>query len=151
VSDLVSDPVSDVSAVSHEPEDTILAATKTIAVVGLSDRHDRPSYRVTRYMQDHGYRIVPVNPEIDGAILGEPVVPSLADLPCAVDLVNVFRRSHLTDAPIDAAIAIGAPAVWLQLGITNDPGMQRARDAGLRAVQDLCLMVEHRRWIESRA
>ena len=141
--------MSDLSAVSREPQDAILAATKTIAVVGLSDRPDRPSHRVSLYMQEHGYRIVPVNPEIEGAILGEPVVPSLADVPCSIDLVNVFRRSHLTDAPIDAAIAIGASAVWLQLGITNDPGMQRARDAGLLAVQDLCLMVDHRRWIES--
>ena len=102
-------------------------------------------------MQQHGYRIIPVNPEVDGLILGEPVVDSLAALPRPVDLVNVFRRSHLTDAPIDGAIAIGAPAVWLQLGITNDRGMQRARDAGLLAVQDLCLMVEHRRWIEVRS
>ncbi len=143
--------MSDRPALPHEPQDTILARTNIIAVVGLSDRPDRPSHRVTRYMQAHGYRIIPVNPEVDGAILGESVVPSLADLPCPVDLVNVFRRAHLTDAPIDAAIAVGAPAVWLQLGITNGLGIQRARDAGLLAVHDLCLMVEHRRWIESRS
>lgn len=136
---------------SQQPQDTILARTQTIAVVGLSDRPNRPSYRVSRYMQQHGYRIIPVNPEVQGAILGEPVVPSLADLPRPVDLVNIFRRPHLTDAPIDGAIEIGAPAVWLQLGITNAPGLQRARDAGLLAVHDLCLMIEHRRWIESRS
>ena len=143
--------MSDTPVTPQDPEDTILARTNTIAVVGLSDRPDRPSHRVTRYMQEHGYRIIPVNPEVDGLILGEPVVDSLAAVPCPVDLVNVFRRSHLTDVPIDGAIAIGAPAVWLQLGITNDPGMQRARDAGLLAVQDLCLMIEHRRWIELRS
>ncbi len=137
----------------REPEDTILESTKTIAVVGLSSDETRDSYRVTRYMQAQGFRIVPVNPTEPGPILGETVYPTLAAVPASVqvDLVNVFRRPGQTNAPIDAAIARGAPAVWLQLGITNQAGMERARGRGLRAVQDRCLMVEHQRWLRDQS
>ena len=129
-------------------EDAILASGGTIAVIGLSADVARDSHRVSTYMQQQGYRIVPVNPQEGGPILGEKVYPSLAAVPdaIAIDLVDVFRRSSLTDAAIDAAIARGAPAVWLQLGITNEAGLARAAQAGLATVQDRCLMVEHRRW-----
>lgn len=132
----------------QEPTDTILESTRTIAVVGLSSDERRDSHRVTRYMQAQGYRIVPVNPTEAGSILGEHVYPSIDAIPEAVeiDLVNVFRRSGETDEAIDGAIARGAAAVWLQLGIRNEAGLERAREAGLAAVQDRCLMVEHRRW-----
>ena len=98
------------------------------------------------YMQRQGYRIVPVNPNAPGEILGERVYASLAEVPLPVDLVNVFQRSAQTDAPIDAAIAMGARAVWLQQGIRNRAGLERARRAGLLAVEDCCLQVEHARW-----
>ena len=127
--------------------DTILAGCRTIAVVGLSSRPERDSHRVSAYMQRAGYRIIPVNPQEAGPILGEQVYRSLADVPEPVDLVNVFRRAAETDAAIDGAIAIGARAVWLQLGIRNPTGLARAAAAGLRSVEDACLMVEHRRWI----
>lgn len=117
-----------------------------IAVIGLSPRPERDSHRVSAYMQRAGYRILPVNPQhADAEILGEPVHAQLADIPEPVDTVVVFRRSHQTDEPIDDAIAAGAQTVWLQLGIVNPAGLRRARAAGLRAVENRCLMVEHRR------
>ena len=121
----------------------------TIAVIGLSPRPDRDSHRVSAYMQEHGFRIVPVNPTAAGAeILGESVYASLEEAPDEVDTVCVFRRSHQTDEPIDEAINArlrGVRQVWLQLGIVNPDGLRRARAAGLRAVENRCLMVEHRR------
>ena len=121
----------------------------TIAVIGLSPRPDRDSYRVSAYMQEHGFRIVPVNPAAAGTeILGEAVYASLDEAPEPVDTVCVFRRSAQTDEPIEAAIGArsrGVRQVWLQLGIVNPDGLRRARAAGLRAVEDRCLMVEHRR------
>jgi len=136
----------------REPDDTILARTRTIAVVGLSADPRRDSHRVSAYMQARGYRIVPVNPNEPGPILGEAVYPSLEAVPADVriDLVDVFRRSARTDAAIDAAIARRTGAVWLQEGVVNDAGLARARAAGLLAVQDRCLMVEHRRWRRER-
>ena len=129
----------------------ILREATTIAVVGLSSRPHRESYQVAQYLQRHGYCIIPVNPRERGPILGEPVYPSLADVPGPVDIVNVFRRSAFTDASIDDAIAIRAKVVWLQLGITNAPGLERARRAGLRAVRDRCIAVEHQRWTATDA
>ena len=129
-------------------EDVILASCETIVVIGLSADPGRDSHRVAAYMQQQGYRIVPVNPHAPGSILGETVYPSLTAVPDSIeiDLVNVFRRSVQTDASIDAAIERGVAAVWLQLGIMNEAGLARAGERGLLAVQDRCLMVEHRRW-----
>ena len=135
----------------REPEDTILREAKTVAVVGLSPRPERDSHRVALYLQRHGYRIIPVNPDATAPILGMPVFPSLEAVPEPVDLVDVFRRSAATDEAIDGAIRIGARAVWLQLDITNDAGLRRARAAGLLATQDCCIMVEHRRWAAAQA
>ena len=123
-----------------------LPQLRNIAVIGLSPRPERDSHRVSAYMQRAGYRILPVNPQhADAEILGEPVHAQLADIPEPVDTVVVFRRSHQTDEPIDDAIAAGAQTVWLQLGIVNPAGLRRARTADLRAVENRCLMVEHRR------
>ena len=123
-----------------------LPKMRNIAVIGLSPRPERDSHRVSAYIQQAGYRVLPVNPAHAGAeILGEPVHAQLADIPESVDTVVVFRRPHQTDEPIDAAIAAGAETVWLQLGIANPNGLRRARAAGLRAVENRCLMVEHRR------
>ena len=121
-----------------------LPAMRNIAVIGLSPRPERDSHRVSAYMQNAGYRIIPVNPAVrDVEILREPVYATLDEIEEPVDTVVVFRRSHQTDEPIDAAIAAGADTVWLQLGIENAAGLERARAAGLRAVENRCLMVEH--------
>ena len=123
-----------------------LPRMRNIAVIGLSPRPERDSHRVSAYIQQAGYRVIPVNPQhADAEILGEPVHARLADIPEPVDTVVVFRRSEQTDEPINDAIAAGAQTVWLQLGIVNPDGLRRARAAGLHAVENRCLMVEHRR------
>lgn len=133
------------AAIDHAVAET-LRRMRNIAVIGLSPRPERDSHRVSAYIQQAGYRVLPVNPaHADAEILGEPVQARLADIPEPIDTVVVFRRSEQTDKPIDEAIAAGAEAVWLQLGIVNPDGLRRARAAGLRAVENRCLMVEHRR------
>jgi predicted CoA-binding protein len=123
-----------------------LRDARTIAVVGLDTRTHRPAYGIASYLQRVSYRIVPVHLGRFPAdeILGERAYRSLRDIPEPVDLVNVFLRSEFTDAIIDDAIAIGAGAIWLQVGIVNPSGLARARDAGLVATDDRCTMVEHR-------
>jgi uncharacterized protein len=116
----------------------LLHSVKTIAIVGLSPKTDRPSYRVAAGMQNLGYRIVPVHPASD-EILGETVYASLADIPFPVDLVDVFRAPDQIGPIIDAAIAIGAPRLWLQESVINEPEALRAQAAGLQVVMDRCL------------
>jgi predicted CoA-binding protein len=127
------------------PEQQILQSCHTIAVVGLSSNPLRPSYDVAQFMQRHGYRIIPVNPQ-EVEVLGEPCYARLEDIPEKVDCVNVFRRSEFVPAIVDSAIAIGAKAVWLQLDVTDDEAIARAEAAGLLAVQNRCLLIEHRRY-----
>ena len=115
-----------------------------IAVVGLSDRADRPSHRVAKYLQSQGYRIIPVNPRLTGPVLGEQPYPDLESVPEHVDLVDVFRRPADVPPVVESAIKIGAPAVWMQLGIVHQEAAQRARDAGLDVVMDHCTSIEHR-------
>ena len=124
----------------------ILEHCRTVAVVGLSPKPDRDSYAVSRYMQSQGWRIVPINPNAS-SILGETAYPSLLEAARhhRIELVNVFRNSADVPPVVDEAIAIGAQAVWLQMGVMHDAAAQKARNAGLRVVQDRCLMVEHRR------
>ena len=124
----------------------ILEHCRTVAVVGLSPKPDRDSYAVGRYMQSQGWRIVPINPNAS-SILGETAYPSLLEAARhhRIELVNVFRNSVDVPPVVDEAIAIGSQAVWLQKGVVHDAAAQKARDAGLRVVQDRCLMVEHRR------
>ena len=136
--------MSDAAAVAEI--DATLALAGTVAVIGLTDRPERDDHRVARYLQQQGLRIIPVNPRLTGLVLGERAYPDLASIPEPIAVVDVFRRPEFTDAHIDEAIAVGAKAVWLQLGIRNDSGIARARAAGLRAVHDACMMVEHRRW-----
>ena len=135
-----------------------LSKMSTIAVIGLSPKAERDSHRVSAYMQQHGYRIIPINPAAVGTeILGERVYSSVSEAQAAlpevgIDTVNVFRRSVDTDQPIADAIAAGANGVrtvWLQLGIVNPDGLKQAREAGLFAIEDKCLMVEHRRLVSS--
>lgn len=121
----------------------ILQRSKVIAVVGLSDRPDRPSYDVASYLQRQGYRIVPVNPRLGGPVLGEQPYPDLESVPFRVDVVDVFRRAEEVPAVVDSAIRIGAPAVWMQLGVVNDAAAAKARAAGLDVVMDRCMKIEH--------
>ncbi|NWF82469.1 MAG: CoA-binding protein [Bryobacteraceae bacterium] len=126
------------------PEQRILSSVKTIAVVGLSSDPIKPSYEVSEYMQRQGYRIVPVNPK-ETEVLGERAYASLEEIPFPIDLVNVFRRPAQTPEVVRSAIAIGAKAVWLQLGIANDQARMAAAEAGLPYVEDRCLLIEHRK------
>ena len=123
----------------------ILLTTRRIAVVGASDRPNRPSYGVSGFLVDRGYAIAPVNPGIAGRQLhGAPVVAALEQAG-PLDMVDVFRRSQDAGAVVDEAIRLGARSVWLQLGVTDDAAGQRARAAGLRFVQDRCPVIEWRR------
>lgn len=124
----------------------LLRDARTIAVVGLDSRTDRVAYRIASYLKEHGYRVIPVHRGLFPAeeVLGERAYASLRDIPEKVDLVDVFVRPDQTDPIIDDAIAIGAKGVWLQVGITNDEGLKRAREAGLITNQNQCTMVQHR-------
>lgn len=122
----------------------ILTTAKTIAVVGLSNKPDRPSFEVAGYLKDAGYRIIPVNPTIQEA-LGEKAYARLRDIPERVDVVQIFRRPEDVPAVVDEAIAIGAKAVWMQPGAEHEGAAETARKAGLLAVVGACMMVTHRR------
>lgn len=123
--------------------DSILRASKTIAVVGITDREDRPGYSVPAYLQAQGYRIIPVNPEID-RVLGEEAYAALTDVKEPVDVVLLFRRSEKVPPHIDEAIQVGAKAVWMQTGIVNSDAAAKAREAGLKVVMDSCMRSEHK-------
>jgi len=120
----------------------ILTASRTIAVVGLSANPLRPSHGVARYLQRVGYRIIPVNPNVE-EVLGERAYPSLRDIPQPVDVVEVFRRSEFVGPIVDDAIAIKASAVWLQDGVVDEAAAGRARASGLDVVMDDCMMRRH--------
>ncbi len=128
--------------------ETILKTCRTVAVVGLSPKSHRDSHEVAQYMQSHGWRIVPVNPAAQGSeILGEKVYPSLIEAAKheQIDLVDVFRNSEDVPPVADEAIAIGAKALWLQLGIEHAGAAEKVRAAGITVVQNKCLLIEHRR------
>jgi predicted CoA-binding protein len=122
----------------------LLKRTRTIAVVGLSDSPLRPSYGVSAYMQTQGYRIIPVNPAIKGA-LGEKAVASLAEVGETIDMVDVFRRSEFVPDVVDEAIRLKVPAIWLQEGVIHEEAAEKARKAGIFVVMDRCILKEHRR------
>jgi len=122
----------------------ILDECRTIAVVGLSSNTWRASHSVSAYMQEKGYRIIPVNPN-ETEVLGEKVYASLADVPEKFELVNVFRRSEEAGAVVDEAIRTGAKAVWLQEGVIDNAAAKRALEAGLLVVMDRCILKEHAR------
>lgn len=131
---------------SSDPALDALLGAKTIAVVGLDTRTFRPAYEVAAYLQSQGYRIIPVPvQQLADEVLGERAYASLRDIPEHVDLVDVFVRPDHTGPFVDDAIAIGAGAVWLQLGIRNEAAIERALGAGLVATQDRCTKVEHQR------
>jgi hypothetical protein len=130
----------------NEPEviQRILDECRTIAVVGLSSDPTRPSYGVARYLQQRGYRIIPVNPN-EREVLGEPAYASLAEAPEKFDLVDIFRRSDEAGDHVDEAIRLGAKAVWLQEGVIDEAAAERAAEAGLLVVMDRCILKEHMR------
>ncbi len=122
----------------------ILRNSKVIAVVGLSDKPDRPSYDVASYLMAHGYKIIPVNPNIT-EWKGLKAYASLSDVKEKIDVVDIFRKSEDVSPVVVEAINIGAKAVWMQLGIVNEEAARKARAAGLRVVMDRCMKIEHNR------
>ncbi len=122
----------------------ILRENRTVAVVGLSANWYRPSYFAAKYLQEHGYRVIPVNPAYQ-SVLGEKCYASLREIPEPVDIVDCFRRSAEIPALADEAIAIGAKVLWMQLGVTNPEARARAEAAGLAVVEDRCMKIEHGR------
>ena len=124
-------------------EAEILRKYHTVVVVGISSREDRPSYRVARYLKEHGYRIIPVNPH-ETEVLGERCYPDICSVSEPVDVVDVFRRSRYVPRVVAEAIYKGAKVVWMQEGIVHEAAARRAREAGLEVVMDRCMRVEHR-------
>lgn len=121
----------------------LLESTRTIALVGASDRPDRPSYGVMRTLQAHGYRVIPVNPQITGEhVHGEYVWRELSQIGEPIDLVDIFRRPQAAGEAVDEAIAAGAKAVWMQLGVVNEAAAARAEAAGLKVVMDRCPAID---------
>jgi uncharacterized protein len=125
-------------------EQEILKSCHTIAVVGLPSNPDRTSNRVAGYMQQHGYRIIPVNPN-ETQVLGETCYASLSDVPEKIDVVDIFRKSDDVPPVVEEAIKAGVKAVWMQEGIVNEPAAQKARQAGIEVVMDKCILKEHHR------
>jgi predicted CoA-binding protein len=132
----------------HLPPDDrlreLLTEARTIAVVGLSSSPARASHGVARYLQNHGYRIIPVNPH-ETEVLGERAYASLADIPEEVDVVDVFRRPEYTVDVAEDAVKVGAKLLWLQSGIVNEDAQRIAQDGGLDVVMDACMKIEHQR------
>ena len=128
---------------SDEDIRALLTNARTIAMVGASDRPDRPSYGVMKALQDHGYRVIPVNPQITGEhIHGEFVYRELGQIGVPIDIVDIFRRPQAAGEAVDEAIAAGARAVWMQLGVINEEAAARAEAAGLTVVMDRCPAIE---------
>ena len=130
------------SSIQTDEIKELFERAKTIAVVGLSSSPLRPSHGVSAYMQSHGYRIIPVNPQIRGA-LGEKAYPSLSQVPEKIDIVNIFRRPEFVEEIIDEAIALKVPAIWMQEDVVNERAAQKARNAGIFVVMDRCILKEH--------
>jgi len=121
----------------------LLEGSRTIAMVGASDRPDRPSYNVMKSLQQHGYRVIPVNPQITGEhVHGEFVFRDLHQLGDPIDIVDIFRRPAAAGEAVDEAIAVGAKAVWMQLGVVNEEAAARAEAAGLKVVMDRCPAID---------
>lgn len=117
-------------------------SSKMIAIVGLSSKPESPSYGVGKYLQSEGYSIIPVNPN-EESVLGETAYPSLREVPHKVDVVDIFRRADAVPQIVSEAIEIGAPVVWMQLGIVHEEAAQQAQEAGLAVVMDRCMKIEH--------
>jgi uncharacterized protein len=131
------------ASTSPDPIAELLKRAKTIAVVGLSNSPLRPSHGVAAYMQTHGYRIIPINPQIKGA-LGEKAYASLLEVPDKIDIVNIFRRPEFVEEVVDQAIQLKIPAIWMQEEVVNEKAAEKARKAGIFVVMDRCILKEHR-------
>lgn len=131
------------SSVQPDPITEILQRAKTVAIVGLSDNPLRPSHGVAAYLLDQGYRVIPVNPQIESA-LGEKAYPSLLDVPERIDIVNIFRRPEFVEEVVDQAIQLKVPVIWMQEEVVHEKAAQEARHAGIFVVMDRCILVEHR-------
>jgi predicted CoA-binding protein len=132
-----------VSSAQSDPIAELLKRAKTIAVVGLSANPMRPSHGVSAYMQSHGYRIIPVNPQIEEC-LGEKSYASLFEVREKIDIVNIFRRPEFVEEVVDQAIQLNVPAIWMQEGVIHEKAAEKARKAGIFVVMDLCILKEHR-------
>jgi uncharacterized protein len=132
------------SSTEPDPIKELLKNARVIAVVGLSDNPLRPSHGVSAYMQQHGYRIIPVNPEIE-VTLGEKSYPSLLDVPEKIDIVNIFRRSEYVPEIVDHAIQLKVPVIWMQEQVVHEKAAEKARKAGIYAVMNECILKEHMR------
>ena len=132
------------SASAPDPITELLKKAKTIAVVGLSNSPLRPSYGVSAYMQGQGYSIVPVNPNLREAVLGEEPCASLREVAGPIDIVNVFRRSEFVPEIVEQAIQLKVPAIWMQEGVIHETAAAKARQAGLFVIMDRCILKEHR-------
>jgi uncharacterized protein len=131
------------SVSAPDPIAGLLKKAKNIAVVGLSSSPLRASYGVSAYMQNQGYRIIPVNPNLHEAVLGEEPYASLPDVPHQIDIVDIFRRSEFVPELVDQAIQLGVPAIWMQEGVIHEAAAVKARQAGLLVVMDRCILKEH--------
>jgi hypothetical protein len=123
----------------------LLLEARTVAVVGMSDDPQRDSNGVARFLKRNGYDIIPVNPNLHGLVVDERPYASLRDIQGQVDVVEIFRRAEFVPEIVEDAIAIGARAVWMQLGVINEAAAARAKEAGLMVVMDRCMAIEHRR------
>ena len=137
-----------ISMTQSDPIADLLQRAKTIAVVGLSCNPLRPSHGVTAYMQSHGYRIIPVNPQIEEC-LGEKAYASILDIPHKdvpekIDIVNIFRRPEFVEEIVDQAIQLKVPAIWMQEDVIHEKAAEKARQAGIFVVMDRCILKEHR-------
>jgi predicted CoA-binding protein len=128
---------------SSEEIRRLLTSARTIAIVGLSGNPARDSHRVAAYLQEHGYRVIPVNPALE-EVLGEKSYPDLASVPVPIDIVDVFRKPQAIPGIVDDAIAAKAKAVWMQLGLADNAAAAKARAAGLAVVMSKCIMAQHR-------
>jgi predicted CoA-binding protein len=126
----------------------ILSKSKVIAVVGLSDKGERASYRVASYLLEQGYTIIPVNPKIS-QWKGIPAYASLSQVRETVDIIDIFRKSEFVSDIVDEAITLGASVIWMQLGVADEEAAKKARNAGLTVVMDRCLKIEHQEWRKS--
>jgi predicted CoA-binding protein len=131
---------------SPEEIEAILKNYQVVAVVGLSPKPERPSFRVAQYLKEHGYRIVPVNPG-QKEILGEKCYPRLSDIPFPIEVVDIFRNVEAIPAIVDEAISVGAKVVWMQQGLVEPASAHKAREAGLQVVMDRCMKIDHAEYL----
>jgi len=132
------------TAMEDQKKSQVLKDCKTVAVVGLSDNPQRASHRIGDYLQKQGYRVVPVNPNLE-TVLGEKAYPDLKSIPFPIDVVDIFRKPEEVDAVVAEALAINPQAIWLQLGLSSTVGQAKAEEQGCAFIEDCCMMVEHRR------